>query len=42
MNLCKHRFGLLDLYEITPLEKPALLQLFYDPDTDRISPTGPP
>ncbi len=42
LNLFKRRLGRLVLYELSPLEKPALLQLFYDPDTDRISPTGPP
>ena len=41
LNLFNRRLGLLVLYELSPLEEPALLQLFYDPDTDRISPTGP-
>ena len=41
LNLFNRRLGLLVLYELSPLEKPALLQLFYDPDTDRVSPTGP-
>ncbi len=41
LNLFKRRLGLLVLYELSPLEEPTLLQLFYDPDTDRISPTGP-
>ena len=41
LNLFNRRLGLLVLYELSPLEKPALLPLFYDPDTDRISPTGP-
>ncbi|MCH8212041.1 MAG: hypothetical protein IIB99_11815 [Planctomycetes bacterium] len=42
LNLFNRRLGLLVLYELSPLEKPALLQLFYDPDTDRVSPNGPP
>ncbi len=41
LNLFNRRLGLLVLYELSPLEEPTLLQLFYDPDTDRVSPTGP-
>jgi hypothetical protein len=41
LNLFNRRLGLLVLYELSPLEKPTLLQLFYDPDADRVSPTGP-
>ncbi len=38
LNLFSRRIGRLVLYELSPLEKPALLELFYDPDAD---PTAP-
>ncbi len=34
LNLFSRRIGRLVLYELSPLEKPALLELFYDPDAD--------
>jgi len=34
LNLFSRHLGLLVLYELSPLEKPALLHLFYDPDAD--------
>ena len=41
LNLFNRRLGLLVLYELSPLEKPALLELFYDPNADPASPAGP-
>ena len=34
LNLFKRRIGRLVLYELSPLERPALLELFFDPDAD--------
>ncbi len=42
LNLFKRRIGRLVLYELSPLEKPALLELFYDPDADSTSPVDLP
>ena len=38
LNLFSRRIGKLVLYELSPLAKPAFLELFYDPDAD---PTAP-
>ena len=42
LNLFSRRLGLLVLYELSPLEKPALLQLFFDPDADSTEVIDPP
>ena len=34
LNLFHRQIGRLVLYELSPLEKPALLELFFDPDAD--------
>ena len=38
LTLFSRRIGRLVLYELSPLEKPALLELFYDPDADPTTP----